>query len=168
MVEGRNETNVVLISGPTFQNITRNSIIRIKPFHCHFQNTTWKFDKTVDHEFEELLQELSSDVTVKEFLEFDDIHVSLRLTHHLLIGEKNYELNVSSQSKCWTWRQLLRIRRLWRTCNENLFKISSEFRRGFSNTWQIVSFLWREWCRERSFGKCYFIDEKGGKNENRI
>ena len=29
-------------------------------------------DGTVDHEFEELLQELSSDVTVEEFLEFDD------------------------------------------------------------------------------------------------
>ena len=28
--------------------------------------------KTVDHEFEELLQELSSDITVEEFLEFDD------------------------------------------------------------------------------------------------
>ena len=29
-------------------------------------------DGTVDHEFEELLQELSSDVTVEKFLEFAD------------------------------------------------------------------------------------------------
>ena len=29
-------------------------------------------DEKVDHEFEELLQELVSDVTVEEFLEFDD------------------------------------------------------------------------------------------------
>ena len=29
-------------------------------------------NKTVDHEFEELLQELSSDITVEEFLECDD------------------------------------------------------------------------------------------------
>ena len=28
-------------------------------------------DETVDHEFEELLQEFNSDVTVEEFLEFD-------------------------------------------------------------------------------------------------
>ena len=32
-----------------------------------------------------------------------------------------------------------------------------------SNAWQIASFLWRKWCRERSFAKCYFTDKKGGK-----
>ena len=34
------------------------------------------------------------------------IHVSLRWRHHLLIGEKNYKLNVSNPLpvKCWTWR----------------------------------------------------------------
>ena len=28
-------------------------------------------DETVDHEFEEILQEFSSDITIEEFLEFD-------------------------------------------------------------------------------------------------
>ena len=56
----------------------------------------------VDHEFEELLQELSSDVTVEEFLEFDDCvdtcePVTLKWTHHMLIAESNYELNASNQ-----------------------------------------------------------------------
>ena len=39
---------------------------------CSFGNPNVVVDDTVDHEFEELLRELSSDVTVKEFLEFDD------------------------------------------------------------------------------------------------
>ena len=37
-----------------------------------FGNPNVVADETVDHEFEKLLQELSSDVTVEEFLEFDD------------------------------------------------------------------------------------------------
>ena len=36
---------------------------------CSFSNPNVAADKTVDHEFEELLQELSSEVTVEEFLE---------------------------------------------------------------------------------------------------
>ena len=36
---------------------------------CSSGNPNVAADKTVDHEFEELLQELSSEVTVKEFLE---------------------------------------------------------------------------------------------------
>ena len=39
---------------------------------CGFGNPNVVTDETADHEFEELLQELSSDVTVEEFLEFDD------------------------------------------------------------------------------------------------
>ena len=39
---------------------------------CGLGNPKVVADKTVDHEFEELSQELSSDVTVKEFLEFDE------------------------------------------------------------------------------------------------
>ena len=38
---------------------------------CGFGNPNVVAEKMVDHEFEELLQELSFDVTVKEFLEFD-------------------------------------------------------------------------------------------------
>ena len=63
-----------------------------------FGNPNVVADETVDHEFEEILQEFSSDITIEEFLEFD-VNASsvLRWTHHLLIREKNYELNVSSQ-----------------------------------------------------------------------
>ena len=39
---------------------------------CSFSNPNVVADKKVDHEFEESLQELSSDVTVEEFLEFDN------------------------------------------------------------------------------------------------
>ena len=39
---------------------------------CGFSNPNVAADETIDHEFEELLQELSSDVTVEEFLEFHD------------------------------------------------------------------------------------------------
>ena len=55
--------------------------------------------KTVDHEFEELLQELSSDITVEEFLEFDDCVYTCEpeMKYDLLIGEKNCELNLSNQ-----------------------------------------------------------------------
>ena len=63
-----------------------------------FGNPNVVADETFDHEFEEILQEFSSDITIEEFLEFD-VNTSsvLRWTYHLLIGEKNYELNVSSQ-----------------------------------------------------------------------
>ena len=63
-----------------------------------FGNPNVVADETVDHEFEEILQEFSFDITIEEFLEFD-VNTSsvLRWTYHLLIGEKNYELNVSSQ-----------------------------------------------------------------------
>ena len=37
-----------------------------------FGNPNDMAEETIDHEFEELLQELSSDVTVEKFLEFDD------------------------------------------------------------------------------------------------
>ena len=57
-----------------------------------------------------------------------------------------------------SWRQLLWIRKQWRRRNGKRFKISSELGRDFSNVWQIASFPWREWCRERSFAKSYFID----------
>ena len=40
--------------------------------NCGFGNPSGVADETVDHEFEELLQELNSDVTVEEFLKFDD------------------------------------------------------------------------------------------------
>ena len=39
---------------------------------CGFGNPNVVADKTVHHEFEEHLQELSSHITVEEFLEFDD------------------------------------------------------------------------------------------------
>ena len=39
---------------------------------CGFSNPNVVADGTVDHESEELLQELNSHVSVKEFLEFDD------------------------------------------------------------------------------------------------
>ena len=39
---------------------------------CGFGNPNVVDEKTVDHEFEEPLQELSSDVTVEEFMEFYD------------------------------------------------------------------------------------------------
>ena len=39
---------------------------------CSFSNPNVVADEKVDHEFEEPLQELSSDVTVEEFLEFDN------------------------------------------------------------------------------------------------
>ena len=47
---------------------------------CGFGNPNVVADKTVDHEFEELLQELSSDVTVEELWNFTTvlIHLSLR------------------------------------------------------------------------------------------
>ena len=40
MIEDRNETNVVHISDYYSKE---NSMIRMKPFNCHFQNTRWKF-----------------------------------------------------------------------------------------------------------------------------
>ena len=39
---------------------------------CGFGSLNVVADETVDHKFKELLQELSSDETVKEFLEFGD------------------------------------------------------------------------------------------------
>ena len=39
---------------------------------CGFCKPNVVADETVDYEFEELLQELSSDIKVKVFLEFDD------------------------------------------------------------------------------------------------
>ena len=39
---------------------------------CGFGNPNVVADETIDYEFVELLQELSTGVTVKEFLEFDD------------------------------------------------------------------------------------------------
>ena len=39
---------------------------------CSFGNPNVVADETIDYEFVELLQELSTGVTVKEFLEFDD------------------------------------------------------------------------------------------------
>ena len=39
---------------------------------CDFGNPNVVADETIDYEFVELLQELSTGVTVKEFLEFDD------------------------------------------------------------------------------------------------
>ena len=39
---------------------------------CAFGNPNVVVDKAVDHEFEGILQELSSDVIVEKFLKFDD------------------------------------------------------------------------------------------------
>ena len=67
---------------------------------CGFGNPNVVADGTVDHEFEELLQELSSNVTVEEFLKLDDCVDTCEPevnTSSVDIGEKNYELNASNQ-----------------------------------------------------------------------
>ena len=62
---------------------------------CGFGNPNVVADETADHEFEELLQELSSDVTVEEFLEFDDC-----------VDRCEPEVNTSSVD----WRENLRAK----------------------------------------------------------
>ena len=66
---------------------------------CGFGNTNIVADETVDREFEELLQELSSDVTVEEFLEFDDCVDTYEpvVSTSSLDWREDYELSISSQ-----------------------------------------------------------------------
>ena len=58
-----------------------------------FHNPTVVANKMIDHEFEELLQELSSDLTVEEFLDFN-----------YCVDTSEPELNTSSVD----WREKLR------------------------------------------------------------
>ena len=98
---------------------------------CGFGNANVVADETVDHEFEELLQELSSDATVEEFREFDDCVDKCDPP----------EMNTSSVD----WREELRAKCIQSVTKQNVepddncsepednrFKISKEFRRGFS------------------------------------
>ena len=62
-------------------------------------------DKMVDHEFEELLQEFTSDVTVKEFLKFDDS-----------VDTCEPEVNTSSLD----WREELRAKCIQSVTNQNV------------------------------------------------
>ena len=62
-------------------------------------------DETVDHEFEELLQELNSDVTVEEFLKFDDC-----------VDKCESEVNTSSVD----WRQEWRTKCIQSVTNQNV------------------------------------------------
>ena len=70
-----------------------------------FGNPNVVADETVDHEFEELLQELSSDVTVEEFLEFDDC-----------VDTCEPEVNTSSVD----WREELRAKCIQSVTNQNV------------------------------------------------
>ena len=67
---------------------------------CGFGNPNVVADETVDHEFEELLQELSSDVTVEQFLEFDDCVDTCEPEVNISSVESNQMYPVSCQSKC--------------------------------------------------------------------
>ena len=71
---------------------------------CSFGNPNVG-DKVVDHEFEELLQEFTSDVTVKEFLEFDDF-----------VDTCEPEVNTSSLD----WREELRAKCIQSVTNQNV------------------------------------------------
>ena len=72
---------------------------------CGFGNPNVVADKIVDHEFEELLQEFTSDVTVKEFLEFDDS-----------VDTCEPEVNTSSLD----WREELRAKCIQSVTNQNV------------------------------------------------
>ena len=72
---------------------------------CSFGNPNVVGDKVVDHEFEELLQEFTSDVTVKEFLEFDDF-----------VDTCEPEVNTSSLD----WREELRAKCTQSVTNQNV------------------------------------------------
>ena len=72
---------------------------------CSLGNPKVVADETVDHEFEELLQELSSDVTVEEFLEFDDC-----------VDTCEPEVNTSSVD----WREELRAKCIQSVTNQNV------------------------------------------------
>ena len=72
---------------------------------CGFGNPNVVADETVDHEFEELLQELSSDVTVEEFLEFDDCDDTCEP-----------EVNTSSVD----WREELQAKCIQSVTNQNV------------------------------------------------
>ena len=72
---------------------------------CGFGNPNVVADEIVDHEFEDLLQELSSGVTVKEFLEFDDCVDTCEL-----------EVNISSVD----WREELRAKCIQSVTNQNV------------------------------------------------
>ena len=73
--------------------------------NCGFGNPNGVADETVDHEFEELLQELHSDVTVEEFLEFDDC-----------VDTCESEVNTSSVD----WRQEWRTKCIQSVTNQNV------------------------------------------------
>ena len=62
-------------------------------------------DKTVDHEFEDLSQELNSDVTVEEFLVFDDC-----------VDTFEPEVNTASVD----WREELRAKCIQSVNNQNV------------------------------------------------
>ena len=72
---------------------------------CGFGNPNVVTDETVDHEFEELLQQLSSDVAVKEFLEFDDC-----------LDTCEPEVNTSTVD----WREELRAKCIQSAANQNV------------------------------------------------
>ena len=72
---------------------------------CGFGNPNVVTDETVGHEFEELLQQLSSDVAVKEFLEFDDC-----------LDTCEPEVNTSTVD----WREELRAKCIQSAANQNV------------------------------------------------
>ena len=72
---------------------------------CGFGSLNVVADEMVDHKFKKLLQELSSDVTVKEFLEFDDC-----------VNTCEPEVNTPSVG----WREELRAKCIQSVANQNI------------------------------------------------
>ena len=117
----------------------------------------------------ELLQELYSDATVKEVLEFDDC-------------AETFELVVNALSV--DWRQELKATCIHSVINPNgesdFFDLEEhvddamEINLKPAVNWQPLTmldkstFLWRKWCRKRSLTKCCFVDKKSRQNLNRI